>query len=125
MFEGDAVRSDRAVLPLSEYERHRVNEAKARSAKALGKSAAEVRNKHDKELAEKISAKSGHARRRLRFALSRRDIAACFSRMSNWSLITWASLRSRPCWSTRTVMSVRHLLIPWRASITGAARPWS
>jgi hypothetical protein len=59
VFEGDAIRTDRAVLPLSEYERHRVNDAKAVSAKALGKSAAEVRNKHDKELAEKISAKSG------------------------------------------------------------------
>ena len=49
----------RAVLRLTEYERHRVKEAKAASAKALGKSATEVRNKHDKELAEKISAKSG------------------------------------------------------------------
>jgi hypothetical protein len=57
--EGEAIRSDRAVRRLTEYERHRVNEAKAASAKALGKSAAEVRNKHDKELAEKISAKSG------------------------------------------------------------------
>ena len=58
-FEGDALRSDRAVLPLSEYERHRVSEAKENSRKALGKSAAEVRNKHDEELAGKISAKSG------------------------------------------------------------------
>jgi hypothetical protein len=58
-FDGDAVRSDRAVLPLSEYERHRVDELKDKSKKALGKSAAEVRDKHDKELAEKISAKSG------------------------------------------------------------------
>jgi hypothetical protein len=56
--EGEAIRSDRAVRRLTEYERHRVNEAKAASAKALDKSAAEVRNKHDKELAEKISAKS-------------------------------------------------------------------
>jgi hypothetical protein len=58
-FEGDAIRSDRAVPPLSEFDRHRVNEAKAASGKALGKSAARIRNKHDKELAEKISAKSG------------------------------------------------------------------
>lgn len=58
-FEGDAVRSDQAVPRLSEYERHRVNEAKNKSAEALGKSAAEVRNKHDKALAEKISAKCG------------------------------------------------------------------
>jgi len=57
--EGDAILSDRAVPRLTEYERHRVNEAKAASAKALGKSAAEARNKHDKELAEKIAAKSG------------------------------------------------------------------
>jgi hypothetical protein len=57
--EGEAIRSDRAVRRLTEYERHQVKEAKAASAKALGKSAAEVRNKHDKELAEKISAKSG------------------------------------------------------------------
>jgi hypothetical protein len=57
--EGEAIRSDRAVSRLSEYERHRVNQAKAASANALGKSAGEVRNKHDKELAEKISAKSG------------------------------------------------------------------
>jgi hypothetical protein len=47
------------VRRLTEYERHRINEAKAASANALGKSAGEVRNKHDKELAEKISAKSG------------------------------------------------------------------
>ena len=57
--EGEAIRSDRAVRLLSEYERHRVKEAKDASAKALGKSAREVRNKHDKELAERISAKSG------------------------------------------------------------------
>jgi hypothetical protein len=44
---------------LSEYERHRVDEAKAASARGLGKSAAEIRNKRDKELAEKISAESG------------------------------------------------------------------
>jgi hypothetical protein len=58
-FEGDAVRSDRAVPRLTEYERHCVSAAKAKSAKALGRSAAEVRNKHDKGLAEKISAKFG------------------------------------------------------------------
>ncbi|MCK1480115.1 hypothetical protein IVB27_36625 [Bradyrhizobium sp. 197] len=58
-FEGEAIRSDRAVPRLTEYERHCVYDAKAKSAKALGKSAAEVRNKHDKELAEKHSAKTG------------------------------------------------------------------
>jgi len=58
-FEGDAIGSDRAVRRLTEYERHRVHDAKQESAKALGKSAAAVRDKHDKELAEKISAKTG------------------------------------------------------------------
>ncbi|WP_439407433.1 hypothetical protein ACNJX9_39460 [Bradyrhizobium sp. DASA03076] len=58
-FEGDAIDTSRAVLRLTEFERHRVTEAKAFSAKALGKSAAKARNKHDKALAEKISAKSG------------------------------------------------------------------
>lgn len=57
--EGNAIDTTKAMLRLSEYERHRINEAKAASAKALGKSAAEVRNKHDKELAEKFSAKTG------------------------------------------------------------------
>jgi len=56
--EGEAIRSDRAVRRLTEYERHRVKENKATSARALGKSAREIRNKHDKELAEKISTKS-------------------------------------------------------------------
>jgi hypothetical protein len=55
-FDGEAIRSDRAVLQLTEVERHRVNELKDKSKKALGKSAAEVRNKHDKKLVEKISA---------------------------------------------------------------------
>ena len=58
-FEGDTIDSARAAPRLGEYERYHVKEAKAVSAKALGKSAAEVRNKHDKELAEKISTKSG------------------------------------------------------------------
>ena len=44
---------------MSEYERHRVKDAKGESAKAQGKTATEVRNKHDRELAEKISTKSG------------------------------------------------------------------
>jgi hypothetical protein len=61
-FEGATIRSDQAVPRLTEYERHRVSEAKAKSAKALGRSAAEVQDKHDKELAEKISAKFGTSR---------------------------------------------------------------
>jgi hypothetical protein len=59
VIEGNAIDSARAVLRLSEYERHHVQEAKATSAKALGKSADEVRNKRDKDLAGKIAAKSG------------------------------------------------------------------
>ena len=58
-FEGDAIDSARVVARLSEYERHRVKDAKGESAKAQGKTATEVRNKHDRELAEKISTKSG------------------------------------------------------------------
>jgi hypothetical protein len=58
-FEGDAIDSARVVARLSEYERYRVKDAKGESAKALGKTATEVRNKHDKELAERISTKSG------------------------------------------------------------------
>jgi hypothetical protein len=57
--EGATIRSHQAVPRLTEYERHRVSDAKAKSAKALGRPAAEARNKHDKELAEKISAKFG------------------------------------------------------------------
>ena len=57
--EGEAINSALAVPRLTPYERQRVIEAKAASAKALGKSATEVRNKHDKELAEKVAAKSG------------------------------------------------------------------
>jgi hypothetical protein len=58
-FEGHAVDSARAVRPSTEYERYRVNDAKAASAKVHGKAAAEVRNKHDEELAERISTESG------------------------------------------------------------------
>jgi hypothetical protein len=57
--EGSAIDSARAVSRLSEYERHRVSDAKAKSANAHGKSATKIRNEHDKELAEKISVKSG------------------------------------------------------------------
>jgi hypothetical protein len=57
--EGSSIRSDHAVLPLSENERYRVNEAKENSKKALGQTATKVRDKHDKELAERISANSG------------------------------------------------------------------
>jgi hypothetical protein len=58
-FEGEAIYSDRVVSRLTEYERHRVNQAKLASAEALGKSAAAVRCEHDKKLAEAISSASG------------------------------------------------------------------
>jgi hypothetical protein len=58
-FEGEAIDSARVVPRLTEYERHRVNDVKRASADALGKSAAAVRNEHDKKLAEAMSAKSG------------------------------------------------------------------
>ncbi|MHC2842830.1 hypothetical protein [Bradyrhizobium diazoefficiens] len=57
--EGKPLESSSVAPQLSEYERHLVSEAKAASAKALGKSAAQLRSRHDKELADKISAKSG------------------------------------------------------------------
>jgi hypothetical protein len=58
-FEGEAIDSHLIMPRLTEYERHRVNEAKTASADALGKVAAEVRSQHDKILAERISDKSG------------------------------------------------------------------
>ena len=44
---------------LTEYERHRVDEAKDASAEVLDKAAAEVRTHHDRDLAAGISAKFG------------------------------------------------------------------
>src|SRR4029077_18343635 len=58
-FEGEAIQSDRVVPRLTEYERHRVNEAKRASTEALAKPAAAVRSEHDRKLAERMSAKSG------------------------------------------------------------------
>ena len=57
--EGEAIDSNLTAPRLTEYERHRVNEAKNASAEALGKAAAEVRTRHDRALAEKISTSSG------------------------------------------------------------------
>ncbi len=71
VFAGEAIQSDRVVPRLTEYERHRVNEAKRASAEALGKPAAAVRNEHDRKLAEKISAKSG-----MPFLTAMRHVAA-------------------------------------------------
>ena len=59
VFEGEAIDTGLIVPRLTEYERHRVKEAKAVSADTLGKAAAEIRARHDRALAEKISAKSG------------------------------------------------------------------
>src|SRR5262249_24515705 len=59
LFEGDPIATSLIVPRLTEYERHRVNEAKAASAAGLDKAAAEVRSQHDRALAEKISAKTG------------------------------------------------------------------
>jgi hypothetical protein len=57
--EGEAIDSAAAVPRLTQFERQRVKEAKAASAKALGKAATQVREKHDEKLAKKMSAKSG------------------------------------------------------------------
>ena len=59
VFEGEAIDTGLVVPRLTEYERQRVDEAKAASAEALGKAAAEIRTQHDRTLAEQISAKSG------------------------------------------------------------------
>src|SRR6478736_1956453 len=58
-FDGEAIDSGLSVPGLTEYERHRVDEAKEASAEALGKAAAEVRTHHDRDLAAGISAKFG------------------------------------------------------------------
>ena len=59
VFEGEAIDTGLVVPGLTEYERHRVNEVKAASAETLGKAAVEIRTRHDRTLAELISAKSG------------------------------------------------------------------
>jgi hypothetical protein len=59
VIEGEAIDVSVVVPKLTEYERHRVDEAKAASKATLGKAAAEIRSKHDRELAEKIATKSG------------------------------------------------------------------
>lgn len=57
--EGNAIDTRRVVPALNVYDQHRVKEAKAASARAMGKPAAEARNRHDKELAKKLSEKVG------------------------------------------------------------------
>jgi hypothetical protein len=110
------------VPRLTELERHRVNEAKTASEKALGKSAGEVRNKHDKELAEKISAKSGTPfATALRLVKARHrgvlypDVELEFDHLGVMTVGAVLADADR--------MSVRRLPTRWRASITAAARP--
>jgi hypothetical protein len=57
--EGEAIDTGLVVPKLTEYERHRVDEAKALSAAALSKTAGEIRAAHDRSLAERVSAKTG------------------------------------------------------------------
>jgi hypothetical protein len=57
--DGEAIDPLIVVPRLTEYHRHRVEEAKKASAEALGKQAAEVRSRHDRTLAESLSAKFG------------------------------------------------------------------
>jgi hypothetical protein len=59
VFEGEAIDTGLVVPRLTEYERQRVEEAKAASAEALCKVTVEIRTQHDRTLAERISAKSG------------------------------------------------------------------
>jgi hypothetical protein len=57
--EGEVIDTELMVPRLSEYERHLVDEAKALSTEALAVTASEVRTRHDRELADKLSAQSG------------------------------------------------------------------
>ena len=58
-FAGEPIDTTLVAPRLSEYERHRVDEAKAVSAEGLGKAANEIRARHDQVLAETMSAKLG------------------------------------------------------------------
>jgi hypothetical protein len=57
--EGEAIDSRQVAPRPTEYERHRIREAKAASASALNKTAAEVRARHDKKMADKVSQEFG------------------------------------------------------------------
>ena len=59
VFKGEAIDTEFVVPRLTEYERQRVEEAKAASAEALGRVATEIRVQHDRTLAELIYAKTG------------------------------------------------------------------
>ena len=123
-FEGEAIDTGLVVPRLTEYERHRVQEAKAASAEALGKAAAEIRSRHDRTLAEKISAKFGMPLSR-RCGWSRRAIAGFCCRTSNWSSIIWASCRSPMFLLTPIGISARRWPTRWKASTTVGVRPKS
>jgi hypothetical protein len=68
--DGQAIETALILAKLSEYQQHLVREAKAVSADKLSSAAAEVRERHDRALAEKIATKSGvtqlSAQRRVR-----------------------------------------------------------
>src|SRR6202048_2220764 len=53
--EGESEDSRRVTPPLTEYDLHRVVEAKTASTNALTKAATEIRVRHDKKLADKVS----------------------------------------------------------------------
>ena len=57
--DGQAIDTALTLGKLSEYQQHRVREAKAVSADKLGAAATEVREEHDRAVAEKIATKSG------------------------------------------------------------------
>ncbi|GAA0028611.1 hypothetical protein [Bradyrhizobium ottawaense] len=59
VFDGHAIDSGRVVPAPTEYDRHRINLAKADSKRALSKAAGEVADKHDQDLAKAVSARSG------------------------------------------------------------------
>jgi hypothetical protein len=59
VFDGEAIDATLVVPRLTEYERQLVDDAKTVSTEALGKTATEIRVRHDQMLAERISAKSG------------------------------------------------------------------
>ena len=58
-YDGEAIDSRMVIPALSEYERHRVDEAKAASRAGLMNLAASLRSQHDRMLADQVAAKSG------------------------------------------------------------------
>jgi hypothetical protein len=125
VFEGEAIDTGLIVPRLTEYERHRVDEAKAASAEALGKAAAELRGRHDRALAEETSAKSG-----MPLVAAMRLVAA----RHRGILLPYVELdfdhldivcRSPPCLLIRIVSLARHWPIHWKVPTTDGAKPRS